>query len=82
MEFFGFIGATGGIAVGVGVCADAGEFPFISDEVFIADGSTVEEALENFANPCGVAVLGGEGRPGDVGRHRIIRHRPPGMIFG
>mmetsp|Transcript_24986 Transcript_24986/g.77147 ORF Transcript_24986/g.77147 Transcript_24986/m.77147 type:complete len:208 (+) Transcript_24986:64-687(+) len=82
VEFLGFVGAAGGVAFGVGLGADAGELAVHGDDVLVADGLAGEEALEDFADAGGVAVLGREGSAGDVGGHGVVRHGAPGVVLG
>src|SRR5215210_965253 len=72
-----FVGAAGGVAGAVGVGAGSGELAAVDDQVLLADRAAVEPALEDLAHPGGVAGLRREARARGVGRHPVVRHRPP-----
>jgi hypothetical protein len=52
-----FLRATCGVAGAVGMSTCPGQFPFVDNQVFSADGAVFEPALQYFAYPGGVARL-------------------------
>ena len=52
----------------------------IDDEVLRADRRTGEEGFEDLPGSRRVSGLGREGGTRRVRRHRVVRHRPPGMV--
>jgi hypothetical protein len=76
-----FLRATRGVTSTVGMRPHPRQRSAVHDQVLIANGTTAEPALKDFAHPGGVARLGRETRPGDMRRHAMVRHRPPGVIL-
>src|ERR1700732_2215579 len=60
--------------------AGARELAFVDDQILVADRSSLEIALEDFARASRVARLRGERCPGDMRRHPVMRHGAPRMI--
>src|SRR5271157_5767802 len=60
----------------------AGELAAIDDEIFVADRPPFEEALKDFPCSGGVSSLRRQRCPGNMRRHAVMRHGPPGMILG
>lgn len=52
-----FLRSAGGIAGTVAMRAGTGEMAALDDQIFVADRPVVEEALEDLANPRGIARL-------------------------
>src|SRR5271163_3432835 len=81
LEFRSLLGPAGRIPSAVGMRARSGELTAVDDEIFITDRSALEPAFENLACPCCVPRLRRKRSSGDVGRHAMVRHGPPGMVL-
>src|SRR5262249_12705276 len=81
LESRGLLGTARGIAGAIGVGTGAGEPAGIDDQVLLADRAAFEPAFEDLADAGGIASLGREACAGGVGRHAVVRHRPPGVIL-
>src|SRR5271166_1399469 len=81
LEFRSLLGSAGCIPSAVGMRARSGELAAVDDEIFITDRSALEPAFENLACPRCVPRLRRKRSSGDVGRHAMVRHGPPGMVL-
>src|SRR5271154_7626761 len=61
--------------------ARSGELAAVDDEIFITDRSALEPAFENLACSRCVPRLRRKRSSGDMGRHAMVRHGPPGMVL-
>ena len=66
----------------VGMRAGPLEVATVDDQVFLADRTSPEPALEDLPGPGRVPRLGREGRAGHVRGHPVVRHRPPRAARG
>src|SRR5580704_7106124 len=81
LEFRSLLGSAGRIPSAVGMRARSGELAAVDDKIFITDRSVLEPAFENLACSRCVPRLRRKGSSGDVGRHAMVRHGPPGMVL-
>merc|ERR1712176_1080921 len=65
----------------VRVRSDARKLAIRHDLVFLANGVPSKIVLKNLADSRSISRLGGKGSPGDVWRHGLPWHRPPGVIL-
>ena len=56
--------------------------PLSTIKYFISDSAFVKPAFEDLTRAYCVTGLGGQRRTRHVRRHAIMRHGPPGMIWG
>ena len=77
-----FLGAAGHVARAVRMRPGPGEVATGDDQVFLADGTTLEPAFQNLAHAGCIACLGGQARTGHMRCHAVVRHAAPGVILG
>src|ERR1700678_162223 len=81
LEFCSLLGSAGRVPSAVGMRARSGELAAVDDQIFITDRSALEPAFENLACPRRVPGLRRKRSSGDVGRHAMVWHGPPGMVL-
>src|ERR1700730_13900596 len=81
LELRCLLGPAGRVSGAIGMRAYTSEFALLDDQIFVANGSPLEIAFEDFAGARRVARLCGERCPRDVRRHSVMRHGAPRMIY-
>jgi hypothetical protein len=71
---------VGGITNSVGMSPDSSQSAAVDDEILLANWPVGEPALEDFANPGGIACVIRQCGSRHVWRHAVMWHRPPGVV--
>src|SRR5258708_31085681 len=81
LETGGLFRSTRSVACAVGMRPCSGELAAVYDEVFNANWTLVEPAFKDFTHGRGIARLCAKARARNVGRHSVVGHRTPGVVF-